>query len=133
MKNKSILIITPYFAPQSHAAVFRAYKLAKYLSRSGWKVHVLTEKQNYLYNEDHNLEKEIPNVTISRVDYIEPSLRGLRMKFLRRDESFVAAKQKLNAATTNLKVARPPHKLKSLYHWFLENLSYNPDAHWTWI
>ncbi len=53
--NRSILIVTPYFAPQSHAAVFRAYKLAKLLPRFGWKPYVLTVDTNYLYNEDWSL------------------------------------------------------------------------------
>ncbi len=50
--NKSVLIVTPFFAPQSHAAVFRAYKLAKYLPRFGWKPYVLTTDTNYKFNED---------------------------------------------------------------------------------
>ena len=53
--SRSILIVTPYFAPQTHAAVFRAYKLAKYLPRFGWKPYVLTVDTNYLYNNDPEL------------------------------------------------------------------------------
>ncbi len=35
--NKNILIITPFFPPQTtDAAVFRAFKLVKYLKRTGW-------------------------------------------------------------------------------------------------
>ena len=47
--NKNILIITPFFPPQTHAAVFRAFKLVKYLKRTGWNPIVLTVNRNYLY------------------------------------------------------------------------------------
>ena len=40
--NKNILIITPFFPPQTHAAVFRAFKLVNYLKRTGWNPIVLT-------------------------------------------------------------------------------------------
>ena len=49
--NKNILIITPFFPPQTHAAVFRAFKLVKYLKRTGWNPIVLTVNRNYLYLE----------------------------------------------------------------------------------
>ena len=45
--NRSVLIVTPFFAPQNHAAVFRAYKLAKYLPQFGWKPVVLTVDTQY--------------------------------------------------------------------------------------
>ena len=50
--NRSVLIVTPFFAPQNHAAVFRAYKLAKYLPQFGWKPIVLTVDTQYEFNED---------------------------------------------------------------------------------
>ena len=53
--NKNILIITPFFPPQTHAAVFRAFKLVKYLKRTGWNPIVLTVNRNYLYLEDPDL------------------------------------------------------------------------------
>ena len=56
----AVLIITPYFAPQSHAAMFRVHKLAKYLADYGWKPIVLTTDTNYLYNEDESLLAELP-------------------------------------------------------------------------
>jgi hypothetical protein len=40
--NKKILVITPFFAPETHAAVFRAHKLVKYLKRMGWQPYVIT-------------------------------------------------------------------------------------------
>ena len=46
--NKNILIITPFFPPQTHAAVFRAFKLVKYLKRTGWNPIVLTDSNLYV-------------------------------------------------------------------------------------
>lgn len=46
--KKSIRIIAPYFPPQTHAAVFRAYKLAMYLPDHGYDVHVVTVDTDYL-------------------------------------------------------------------------------------
>ena len=57
--NKNILIITPFFPPQTHAAVFRAFKLVKYLKRTGWNPIVLTVNRNYLYLEDPDLLDEV--------------------------------------------------------------------------
>ena len=77
--NKNILIVTPFFPPQTHAAVFRAFKLVKYLKRAGWNPVVLTVNRNYLYLEDPDLLDEVSNVPIYRANYIEPTLRGFRM------------------------------------------------------
>jgi len=100
--NRSVLIVTPYFAPQSHAAVFRAYKLAKYLPRYGWKVHVLTTDTNYLYNEDPQLLEDLPNgVEITRVRYVEPTVRGLRMALGGTDRTFAALKRAARADHDN--------------------------------
>ena len=78
--KKKILIITPFFAPENALPLFfRTHKLAKYLNRENWEVHVLTVDTNYVYNEDENLLKELEGVTIHRSKYIEPTLRGLRM------------------------------------------------------
>src|SRR5271155_712943 len=78
--NRSVLIVTPFFAPQNHAAVFRAYKLAKYLPQFGWKPIVLTVDTQYEFNEDPSLLADLPKeVEIVRTRYVEPTLRGVRM------------------------------------------------------
>ena len=41
--NKNILIITPFFPPQTHAAVFRAFKLEKYNKSNVWNTIDLTD------------------------------------------------------------------------------------------
>ena len=62
MQNKNILIITPFFAPETHAAVFRAHKLVKYLKREGWNPVVITVDTNYNYNEDITLLDDLKEV-----------------------------------------------------------------------
>ena len=56
-----LLMLTPYFAPQTHAAMFRAHKLAKYLPEHGFRPVVVTTDINYLYNEDPGLLEELPD------------------------------------------------------------------------
>ena len=74
--NRSVLIVTPFFAPQNHAAVFRAYKLAKYLPQFGWKPIVLTVDTQYEFNEDVACSRIArPNGSFAP-RYIEPTLRA---------------------------------------------------------
>ncbi len=73
------MIVTAFFAPQRHSAMFRVHKLAKLLPDLGWTVDVLTTQQNYQYHEDPALLGELPSsVTIYRADHTEISLRGVR-------------------------------------------------------
>lgn len=88
MNNKNILIITPFFAPETHAAVFRAYKLVKYLKRFGWNPIVLTVDTNYVYKEDPALLDDIKDVPIFRSRYIEPTVRGLKMALGGKDRTY---------------------------------------------
>lgn len=134
--NRSILIITPYFAPQSHAAVFRAYKLAKLLPRFGWKPYVLTVDRNYLYNEDPGLLADLPaEVTVHTARYVEPTLRGLRMALGGRDRSFAALKREGShggAAAGAVGKAAGPGLASRLYRAALDRFAQSPHAHWTW-
>lgn len=143
MTDRSILIITPFFAPQTHAAVFRAYKLAKYLPQYGWKVRVVTTDINYLYNEDDGLLDALPDdVEIYRTRYIEPSIRGVRMALGGKDRTFKAIKSAIlesNAAehtvdTNNTGASEEPQLgiPRRLYSYILKNWIVSPDAHWTW-
>jgi len=92
--NRRVLIVTPFFAPQSHAAVFRAYKLAKYLPRFGWTPHVVTVDTNYAYNEDDSLLAALPpEVQIHRARYVEPSPRGLGFASGLADRRFATLKR----------------------------------------
>jgi len=134
--NKSVLIVTPYFAPQSHAAVFRAHKLAKYLPRFGWKPHVLTVATNYLYNEDAALRSDLPpEVVVSTTKYIEPTMRGVRMALGGRDRTFNAQKD-VGAVNINESLSSTRTCARSLarsaYQYVRESWLSSPDAHWTW-
>jgi glycosyltransferase involved in cell wall biosynthesis len=136
--TKAALIITPYFAPQSHAAVFRAYKLAKYLPDFGWKPYVLTVDTNYLYNEDRSLVDALPaEVEVVAARYIEPSLRGVRMALGGKSRTFAALKG--SVATKNEKNGmsngngrRHDGLARGFYQYVLDRWLQNPDAYWTW-
>lgn len=101
--NKNILIVTPFFPPQTHAAVFRAFKLVKYLKRAGWNPIVLTVNRNYLYLEDPDLLDEVRDVPIYRANYIEPTLRGFRMLLGGEDTSLKAITTKAKVTGTQTK------------------------------
>lgn len=138
--DRSILIITPFFAPQTHAAVFRAYKLAKYLPQYGWKVRVVTTDINYLYNEDMGLLEALPDdVEIYRTRHIEPSIRGVRMALGGKDRTFKAVKTDIletnDSSPSNDTGSSPPSQpslFRRLYSYLLQNWVVSPDAHWTW-
>lgn len=136
MHNKNILIITPFFAPETHAAVFRAHKLVKYLKREGWNPIVITVNINYNYNEDSKLLEDLNGVEIHRTTYIEPSLRGLYMWITGKDRTFKTLKKqgafsKEIANETNFRKSKVSLKQK-VYHYLLEHWLNVPDRFWTW-
>lgn len=136
MENKKILIITPFFAPETHAAVFRAHKLVKYLKREGWNPIVLTVDTNYNYNEDINLLEDLAGVEIHRTKYIEPSLRGLYMWLTGKDRTFKTLKKQgffdekveNNLINSEIKVSFK----QKVYDYLLEHWLNSPDRFWTW-
>lgn len=136
MKNKKILLITPYFAPQTHAAMFRVYKLARYLPKQGYDVHVLTTDINYLYNEDESLLDQLPaTVTIHTASYKEPTWRGLKMAFGGKDTTFAALKrrQQKQGAAPAMGVQQTAVKQKrSMTARIKQWLANRPDRYWTW-
>lgn len=134
-----ILIITPFFAPQTHAAMFRVHKLVKYLPDYGYKPIVLTTDINYLYNNNEDLLAELPDcVEIVRTKYIEPSLRGLRMSLGGRDRTFSALKKSTTSLFTSEHSSTEPRtsifkKIASITYSSISRFAYNiPDAHWPW-
>lgn len=132
--NKNILLVTPFFAPQTHAAVFRAFKLAKYLPQHGWNVHVVTVDTNYNYNEDPNLLSQLPkNVTVHRARYIEPTFRGLRMALGGKDRTFKAMKSTNAFQPKVVDTSNPAPEKQSFYQWILKHYLNVPDAYQTWI
>lgn len=131
-----VLMLVPYFAPQSHAAMFRAHKLAKYLPDYGYRPIVVTTDTNYLYNEDPGLLSELPpEVEIHRARYIEPTLRGIRMALGGPDRRFVALKTTDKVAIA----AQEPspgnsqsRRLPSLGSLVADVIGDWPDRYWTW-
>lgn len=129
MKNKNILIIAPFFAPQTHAAVFRAHKLTKYLKKKGWNPIVLTVDINYNYNEDFGLLEELEGVPIFRTKYIEPTRRGIRMLLSDKDLTYKTLKQEnyFNHQHSDKK-SSPKGWLRHYAEIYLSS----PDRYWTW-
>lgn len=128
--NRSVLIVTPFFAPQNHSAMFRAYKLAKYLPQFGWKPIVLTVDTQYLYNEDASLIPDLPQeVAVVRAPYVEPTLRGLRMALGGRDRTFKVIKE---LGTTGAATAVRKQGARRAYEYVVANWLQVPDAYWPW-
>jgi glycosyltransferase involved in cell wall biosynthesis len=128
--KRFVLIVTPFFAPQNHAAVFRAYKLAKYLPRFGWTPIVLTAGSQYEYNEDAASLSELPpEVEVVRTRYIEPTLRGMRMALGGSDRTFRGTKG--DGASGNANGA-PTSFVKRAYQSAVKSYLQIPDAYWTW-
>lgn len=67
--QKKILLICNYFAPDNTIAAVRTSKLAKYLTKSGYKVQVIAEKKN-LEIEDEILIRDTEGI---KVYYAYPS------------------------------------------------------------
>jgi hypothetical protein len=130
--NRSVLIVTPFFAPQNHAAVFRAYKLAKYLPQFGWTPIVLTVDTQYEFNEDPALLAELPKeVEIVPTRYVEPTLRGVRMALGGGDRTFKGTKGfAFGQNGTVSRVRRSP--VDRTYQYLIKNWLQIPDAYWTW-
>lgn len=139
--NRNILIITPFFAPETHAAVFRAHKLVKYLKKEGWNPIVLTVDINYVYNEDPNLLKELEGVPIYRARYIEPTLRGLKMAITGKDLTYKTLKEQgffnrvsgpVNHQVQNVASKNQVSLFTKFYNYLLNHHLNSPDRYWTW-
>lgn len=130
-------MLVPYFAPQTHAAMFRAHKLAKYLPEHGFRPVVVTTDINYLYNEDLCLLEELPDcVQIHRARYIEPTARGLRMALGGRDRTFSATKKATVHNGEGPRVAVRQEAAGRTLHVSMSKLVQVfgewPDRYWTW-
>ena len=77
-KSKKMLLVSYLFPPIGGGGVPRPLKMAKYLARLGWEVHVLTVDTTYHATKDETLLKELPSgVTIHRAKEWNP-LNGIR-------------------------------------------------------
>ena len=136
MDKIPVLIISAFFAPQTHAAMFRVHKLVKYLPKYGYKPIVVTTDINYNYNENLNLLKEFTSdVEIYKTQYIEPTFRGLKMFFGGEDTTFKTMKARgLIKIQSSSNIALNKEKLINKYINHLKKIIYNrPDAYWTWV
>jgi glycosyltransferase involved in cell wall biosynthesis len=130
---RPILIVTPFFAPQSHAAVFRAYKLAKFLPAHGYRPFVVTVDTNYDYREDPGLLAALPEeVSVVGAPYVEPTLRGVEYALGLRDRRLQAisnAAAPIGAASkgTSDGWREATHRL------LLRGMLRIPDRHWPWF
>lgn len=128
-------MLVPYFGPQTHAAMFRSHKLAKYLPAHGFKPIVVTTDKNYLYNDDPQILNELPSdVEIHRARYIEPTLRGIRMALGGKDRTFSAVK---NEKRLDIAGDRSSSRTNWLGGWNIggmvsQILGDFPDRHWPW-
>lgn len=139
---KPVLMLVPYFAPQTHAAMFRAHKLAKYLPQLGYRPVVVTTDINYLYNEDKALLGELPpEAEVHRARFIEPTLRGVRMALGGKDRTFSALKRDAVTAAPVMIAADAQPKARPIAggrRWGVSTgeivrlLGEWPDRHWTW-
>lgn len=78
-------MITPFFAPYSHAAVYRAHRFAKYLPRFGWKPYILTVDKSLLYFIDATLLDDLPKeAEIIRARHAQLSFSGIKSLFNRK-------------------------------------------------
>ncbi len=129
--NRNVLIVTPYFAPQTHAAVFRSYKLAKNLPIFGSKPYVLTVDTNSSYHEDESLLNDLPSkVEIITARSIEPTLRGLRMALGGKNRTFAQKiKEKIKNGNEVLESRKHQRGYTfSFYQYLLNKYCYSPDA-----
>ena len=133
-----IIIVAAHFAPESHAAMFRAFKLAKYLPAFGFRPIVVTTDTNYVYLEDPSLLPQLPpEVVVIRARYVEPTLRGLRM--LAGGEARTTLSLSA-AAATEAQPAAAPVLQKGLgafshraYQRLLNDWVQVPDRYNTWV
>lgn len=134
MENKNVLIVAPFFAPQTHAAVFRAFKMAKYLKRFDWHPIVLTVDTNYTYLEDEDMIREIQGVPIYKAKYIEPTLRGLLMTITKMDRSYKNNRPHISNKDNSEDSPATERKsfLHKCYYYLLERYFMNPDRFRFW-
>lgn len=132
---KTVLVVTPFFAPQNHSAVYRAYKLVKYLPQFGWKPIVLTVDRQYEFNEDASMLAALPQeVEIVPVKYVEPTLRGLRMAVGGRDRTFRAMRDRgeLQKREDAFVAPKRPSFSRRMYNKVVTEYLQVPDSYWTW-
>ena len=124
---KNILMITPFFAPYSHASVYRAHKFAKYLPRFGWKPYVLTVDKSFTYFIDNALLDDLPKeVEIIRARHIDLTYSGFKTLF-KKFEALTASD-----LTAKLVQERKAGFIKRIINKFRNEFLFLPDRYITW-
>lgn len=112
------------------------YRLAKYLPAQGWHVHVLTTDQVEAGRQDPSLLDSLPpEVSITRVRYVEPTLRGLRG--LLRRQTPVSTNSGTSSPAGDTRASTPSSLsnaslLHGMYSGVRRELWQLPDQYWTW-
>lgn len=134
MPSKHLLMVAPFFAPQTHAAVFRAHKLAKYLPEHGWRITVVTVDHAYHHRTDAKLLDDFAErpVRILRPNYVEPTLRGLRMAFGGQDRSYATQHSHGESTNSNSRSTKHLRWPRRAYRQATRALAM-PDAYWPWV
>ncbi len=131
---RNILIITPFFAPYSHAAVYRAHRFAKYLPRFGWKPYVLTVDRSYLYFIDSALLDDLPkDVEIIRARHIDLTYSGFKSIF-KKPAAYNRPIKGLKASDLALKLKRQEKRnfIKKIADKLRDEVLFIPDRYIVW-
>jgi len=131
---KNILMITPFFAPYSHAAVYRAHRFAKYLPRFGWKPYVLTVDRSSLYFVDKALLDDLPKeVEIIRARHPDLTFAGLKASFEKPvTDSRLIKGPTSSDLTAKLQQEKKKNFINSLIDKFRNEILFLPDRYITW-
>lgn len=131
---KNILMITPFFAPYSHAAVYRAHRFAKYLPRFGWKPYVLTVDRSFLYFIDESLLDDLPkDVEIIRARHIDITYSGLKSLFEKvPTDSRLIKGPTSSDLTAKLQKQKKKNFIKDIIYKIEKELLFLPDRYITW-
>jgi len=131
---KKILMITPFFAPYSHAAVYRAHRFAKYLPRFGWKPYALTVDRSSLYFIDTALLDDLPKeVEIIRARHIDLTFFGLKSLFEKPITNSRAIRGPTSSElTAKLQKGEKKNFVKSIMDKFRDKILFLPDRYITW-
>lgn len=131
---KNILMIAPFFAPYSHAAVYRAHRFAKYLPRFGWKPFVLTVDRSFLYFIDTALLNDLPKeVEIIRSRHIDLTFSGLRSLFEKPLTDSRLIKGPTSAElTAELEAEEKKNLIKCIMDKLRDKVLFLPDRYITW-
>ena len=130
----NVLMITPFFAPYSHAAVYRAHRFAKYLPRFGWKPYVITVDRSLLYFIDNALLDDLPKeVEIIRAAHPDFTYSGFKALFRKP----VAGSRSVDGPTSSDLTAKLEREdknnfVKGMIDKFMDNFIFLPDRYITW-